>query len=133
MSGGAEEALSYVLQAMKVGCDRPESLNNVAWVLATHEDANVRQGAEAVRLVERACELGNNGVPAHLDTLAAAYAELGQFDKAVKTAENAMQLARAAKSEELAKDIQNHLELYKAKRSYRESFNSEGLNNPEPK
>ena len=56
-----------------------------------------------------------------LNTLAAAYAEVGQFDKAVKTAEKAMQLARAAKNEKLAKDIQSRLKLYKAKRRFRSS------------
>ncbi len=61
-------------------------------------------------LAEKACALTDYKAPASLDTLAAAYAELGQFDKAVKTAEKAIQLPRAAKSEKVAKDIQSNLE-----------------------
>ena len=68
-----------------------------------------------------------------LDTLAAAYAELGQFDKAIKTAAKAMQLARAAKNEKLANHIQIRLELYKANRPYHESSSPEGVNSPQPK
>ena len=91
------------------------------FVHAAHPEPRARDGTKAVHLAEKACQLTDYKAPATLDTLAAAYAELGQFDKAVKTAQKAMQLARAAKSEKLAKDIQNRLDLYKAKRPFRTS------------
>ena len=62
-----------------------------------------------------------------LDTLAGAYAEAGQFAKAVKTAERAIQLARTGRRQELAKDIQARLALYKTKRPYREYFSAESV------
>ncbi len=118
--GDYKEAIRDFDQAIKSGLADAKAYNNLAWILATHEDSQVRDGAKAVHLAEKACELTEYKLPYTLDTLAAAYAELGQFDKAVKTAEKAMQLARAAKNEKLAKDIQSNLELYKAKRPYRE-------------
>ena len=64
-------------------------LNLSAWVLATSPDASVRNGAEAVALASRAAELTGQRDPAALDTLAAAYAEAGQFTAAVASAKRA--------------------------------------------
>ena len=119
--GRAKEAAKHYRRALELHSDWPEVLNNLAWILATHEDPELRNGAEAIGLAERACELKNYKAPALLDTLAAAYAEAGQFGKAVETAEKAIELARAAKSEKLAQDIQSRLNLYKSKRPYRTS------------
>ena len=131
--GRHREVLKYCHQAIQLGCDGPKLLNDLAWVLATHEDAQLRNGAEAVRLAERACRRTGYKIPAVLDTLAAAYAEVGQFDRAVETAQRAIQLALVAGNEKLAKDIQSHLELYKAKRPYRQSLSLEGPGTPELK
>ena len=100
----------------------PEMLNNLAFVLATHQDARLRDGPEAVRLAERACQLTDYKAADFLDTLAAAYAEIGQFAKAVRTVEKALELASGSGNEKLTKDIRAKLELYKAKRPHRESF-----------
>ena len=118
--GQAKEAVSYYRRALELRGDWPEVLNNLAWILATCEDAEVRDGAQAVRLAERACDLTDYEFSAMLDTLGAAYAEAGQFDQAVQTAQNALQLALATKNAVRAKNIQNRLELYKANRPYRE-------------
>ena len=118
--GKAKEAVSYYLQALRLQADWLPVMNNLAWILATHQDAEVRDGAEAVRLAERACELSQYKLPVTLDTLATAYAEAGQFDQAVKNAEKAIKLAQASGKETLAKAIQDRLELYKVKRPYRE-------------
>ena len=94
--------------------------------MASHPDAEVRDGAQAVRLAERACELEDYKAPASLDTLAAAYAEVGQFEQAVKTAQRAGKLAHKAGMKRLAEDIQARMELYKAKRAYRKLPGSGG-------
>ena len=117
--GRAKEAVKCYRGALELRADWPEVLNNLAWILATHEDAEIRDGAEAVRLAERACGLVDNRVPILLDSLAAAYAEVGQFAKAVKTAEKAIQLAQKAGKTESAEGIRARMELYKAKRPYR--------------
>ncbi len=118
--GRAKEATKHYRRALELRGDWPEVLNDLAWILATHEDPELRNGAEALRLAERACQLQNYKVPAVLDTLAAAYAEAGHFDQAVQTAQRALQLALVTGKVVLAKNIQNRLELYRAKRPYRE-------------
>ena len=55
-----------------------------------------------------------------LDTLAAAYAETGRFDDAVRTAQGVLELAKAAEQTEQARRIQERLELYQAGLPYRE-------------
>ncbi len=117
--GELDKAIADYNQAIGLKPKDAKAYNNLAWILATCPESRIRDGAEAVGLAERACQLKNYKTPTLLDTLAAAYAEAGEFDKAVKTAQKAIQLARAAKREKLAKDIQSRLELYKAKRPYR--------------
>jgi len=63
------------------------SCNNLAWVLATAKDPAVRDGEQAVRYATEAVKQGD--IAAWLDTLAAAYAECGDFSRAVATAEEA--------------------------------------------
>ena len=60
----------------------PVVLNNLAWLLATASDDQVRNGGEALQLAQRACEVTSNKVPKMLGTLAAAYAEQGDFRSA---------------------------------------------------
>ena len=83
---------------------RPErstqSLNNVAWIRAAHPLSQYRNGRAAVELAERAKSLGP--VDSNLlDTLAAAYAECGQFDDAKAAAKQAI----AKGTEEKAKGL----------------------------
>ena len=70
--------------------DSPGMLYEIAWLLATHPDSKFRDGAEAVRLAERACALTDRSVPVLLATLAAAYAEAGDFSRAVAAGEEAV-------------------------------------------
>jgi 4-amino-4-deoxy-L-arabinose transferase-like glycosyltransferase len=76
--------------------DSPRMLDELAWLLATNPDSQVRDGAEAVRLAEHACDLTERKIPALLDTLAAAYAEAGDFSRAISAAEEALNRARSS-------------------------------------
>ena len=76
--------------------DSPRMLDELAWLLATYPDSRSRDGIEAVRLAERACALTERRIPALLDTLAAAYAEAGDFPRAVSVAEEALNRARSS-------------------------------------
>ena len=76
--------------------DSPRMLDELAWLLATNPDSQVRDGAEAVRLAEHACDLTERRIPALLDTLAAAYAEAGDFPRAISAAEEAFNRARSS-------------------------------------
>ena len=89
-------------------------LNNAAWILATHTNAAFRNGTEAVQFAERATTLSEGKVPFLLGTLAAAYAEQGNFPAAIRAAEQARDGALAAGQKELADRNIEFLELYRA-------------------
>jgi tetratricopeptide (TPR) repeat protein len=98
----------------------PNMLNNLAWQLATASDEKLRDGAEAVRLAERLAAGPGGSDPSRLDTLAAAYAEAGKFDDAVRTAGRARELAQQAGRNDLAERISQRLNLYERGQPYRE-------------
>src|ERR1051325_295252 len=83
--GKTDEAVEQYQIVVKQSPDLPEALNNLAWLFATHADAKYRNGAEAVRLAEHACELTGYKTTIYIGTLAAAYAEAGRFDDAART------------------------------------------------
>jgi tetratricopeptide (TPR) repeat protein len=76
--------------------DSPRMLDELAWLLATYPDSKSRDGSEAVRLAERACVLTERGIPALLDTLAAAYGEAGDFPRAISAVEEALKHAHSS-------------------------------------
>jgi tetratricopeptide (TPR) repeat protein len=91
--------------------------NSLAWLLATCPDAKVRDGPKAVEYATRACELSSWKGANHLDTLAAAYAEVGKFDEAVRWQEKALDLPGwAGPSRERARQ---RLALYREGKPYR--------------
>ena len=93
------------------------NLSSLAWLYATHPDESVRDGVRAAKLAQRACELTDWKAFIPLGTLAAAHAEAGDFTNAVKWQTRAVELA----SPELRRQFQSILELYKARKPYRES------------
>jgi hypothetical protein len=78
----------------------------------------VRDGTEAVRLAEHACEHTQRQNANHLDTLAAAYAEARRFADAVRTARRALELAAGGEYGDLATALRARLMLYEAGRAY---------------
>jgi len=89
--------------------DSPRMLDELAWVLATYPDSNSRDGREAVRLAEHACALTERRIPALLDTLAAAYAEAGDFPRAISATDEALNRARSSGDNDAAKLSENIL------------------------
>jgi Tfp pilus assembly protein PilF len=117
--GESRQALAHYREALRVKPDDPVSLNNVAWFLATTADDGLRDGSEAVVLAERAARLVSYGSPLLLDTLAACYAELGRFDQAVATAQQAHELALALEDPKLAREIRRRIRGYRGRRPHR--------------
>jgi len=117
--GKDAEALDWYRRGLAVKPDWPMLLRNAAWLLATSADGGVRDGAEAVRLAERACRLTNYTYAEAVDTLAAAYAETGRWALAVETARKAVQLARAAGNGRLEAEARERLGLYLSGKVYR--------------
>jgi tetratricopeptide (TPR) repeat protein len=118
--GRPREAVAQYREALRLNPNLVGALNNLAWVLAASPDDELRNGAEAVRLAEHACELTHYGQPMFIGTLAAAYAECGRFPEAVTTAEKAEKLATDAGLKKLAGKNRQLLELYRAGKPYHE-------------
>ena len=113
------EAMSQYAGALLLQSDFPAALDGLAWILSTAPEAPFRNGAQAVGMAERACELTGRKDPAKLKTLAAAYAETGRFAEAVVTAQRAMDLASAAGHEKLAKECRKMLDQFRASKPWR--------------
>ena len=120
MQGNLKEAAANYEQAVKMNPDWPIALNDLAWIRATAPQAELRNGLEAVRLAERACELSGGKEARFLGTLDAAYAEAGRFDKAITTAEKARELALTAGDKEIAAAAGQRLALYRKQQPYRQ-------------
>ena len=118
--GRFDEAIENFRKAIQINPNYAPALDNLAWVLAVSPDDELRNGAEAVRLAERACELTHYGEPSFIGTLAAAYAESGRFPEAVTTAEKAEQLATTAGLTAVAAKNRQLLEFYRAGKTYHE-------------
>jgi tetratricopeptide (TPR) repeat protein len=119
-TGHIGEAVGDYYRAIQAFPYDPAVFNNLAWILATCPDGHYRDGAEAVRLAERACDLDQRKTPLYVGTLAAAYAEAGRFPEAVATAETAEQLASQAGLTAVADKNSQLLELYQAGKPYRD-------------
>jgi hypothetical protein len=120
-TGQYSEALMYLQAAYAANPGDVSIANNLAWVLATSPLSIHRDGPRAVQLGEWACKATAYKSPPLLDTLAAAYAEVGQFDQAVRTTLAAIEIVRNNKASTAT--LESRLELYKAGKPYREKKN----------
>jgi protein O-mannosyl-transferase len=116
--GRIAEGIAEYRAAIRLNPAQIEAINNLAWTLATDPNPQFRDGAEAVQLATRACELTRYQHPTALATIAAAYAESGHFDEAISFAEQALQLAGGPGSP-LGGRIQAMLTSFRSGQPYR--------------
>ena len=107
------EAIYRYRRTLEIEPDRVGALLDLAWIIATAPNVELRVPAEGVRLAERAVRLTNGANATALDTLAAAYASDGQFDRAIPTAERGLKIALETGERELAAEIRTRLEGYR--------------------
>ncbi len=122
-SGKDSDALSVLRSGLEASPNNLFTINQLAWLLSTARDPGVRDGTKAVAAATRLTRTEPRS-PVFFDTLAAAHAEAGQFEQAVKAAEHAMSLASAAPSgsgaAQLAERIRSRLDsCYRADRPWR--------------
>lgn len=122
--GRSREALACAERALDLepGSKPMQALHDAAqaWILATHPAPQARNGARALELAMRANQWAGAQEPAYLETLAAAYAENGDFAEAAAAAGQAADLAAADDEPEQARQIRARLAGYQARQPFRD-------------
>lgn len=116
--GRVPESLAELREAIRLDPHWSLPTVTLAWLLATHPDATVRDGRQAIALAEQAVRT-NGRAPEILDVLAAAFAEDGRFEEASTTAQEAMAVARKQQKAELEAALSERMRLYQGQRAYR--------------
>lgn len=111
-----DEGMDDFEQAIKLDPTCVMALNNYAWQLAVCQDAEKRDGKKSLIYAKKACDLTKWDDPQCLGTLAAAYAEVGNFEEAVKFQKKSM---AGIKSEAELKAAQSRLDLFQKNKPYR--------------
>jgi len=120
--GEHKNALKDYTEALSFDPEDDGILNNLAWVLATSPADDVRDGKRALELATKACEVTKFSQPHILSTLASAYAEVGDFENAIKYCKDGL-----AKSDdpEQQESMNKELKSYEEKKPWREQENVE--------
>ena len=113
--GDFDKAKKDLEYAVKLAPSLPDANHALAWFLATCPDSKFRDGKRALEKAKMVCEKDKEPEWNHLDTLAAAYAEVGDFENAVTTAESALE---KAPDDEKA-DCQKRLADFKKEKPWR--------------
>lgn len=118
------EAVSHLREALRL---QPELsvanhgliwANNLAWILATHPDPDLRNGTEAVQWATQVCDADGATNPDTLDTLAASLAETGRFAEAIEVSRRMLEVA--SDRPEAAAMARNRIEHFQAGEPVRE-------------
>lgn len=112
-SGNSKAAVAQYRQVLEMKPDWSVAANSLAWILATDRDKDVRNGGEAVKWALVACRGEGLKNPEYLDTLAAAYAEVGAFGQAAIIAKESINISQKKGYDSLSKEVQKRLQLYK--------------------
>lgn len=118
--GKHAEAIADFNKAHDLAPERSEILNNLAWVLATSPKAKFRNGKRAIKLATKACELTEYKKAHVLSTLAAAYAETGNFKLAIEFSTKAVDLGKKLDDSKIKEALQKELKSYQEKKPWRE-------------
>ena len=108
-------------EAIRVNPQLGRAYQSAAWLMATCPDPRFRNRDLGLDAAQRAIELDGEDDFRYLDTLAAAYANAGQFDAAVEAQNKAIELQKGEESESLDEALEERLALYHAEKPYREN------------
>jgi len=114
-----ESALADLEEVMRRAPDFSGAANDYAWTLATNPKDSVRNGHKAVEYAKKACHETDYKHAPSVDTLAAAYAEAGDWEQALKWQQEALTLAEKTSPDDV-KGMKERLALFKEKKPFRE-------------
>src|SRR5215471_1533928 len=118
--GLLRDAADHYEKALRWDPDAILPLNNLAWIMSAGPDDSLRNNEVAVKLALKANQLSKQNNPVFARTLAAAYAQAGQFENAIETARRAAELANAQGARDLAVEIAHDVELYQQRMPLRD-------------
>ncbi len=105
-------ALGEYKKILAIEPDYARAVNNLAWIMATSQDAKIRDGAQAVTLAQQADQLADEKNPNIASTLAAALAEAGRFPDAIAAARRAIELSQLRDDQAAVIEFEHQLTLY---------------------
>ena len=112
--GQYEHAIVDYEEAIRLAPEAAQAHNDLAWLLATCADEAIRDATLATEHAAKACELTDMSNGDFLDTLAAAHAAAGEFERAIESGEQAMELI----DDDQKLSVQERLELYRGEQAY---------------
>ena len=118
--GRIREGVEEWQKVLAIQSDNGNAMSNLAWVFATSPDDSLRDGAKAVQLASEALRISGQRIPIIFRTLAAAYAETGEFSKAIQNAQKGIELANSQGNSDLAAELQGNIALYEQRRPLRD-------------
>ena len=130
--GQSDEAVAHYELALEINPGNTGPCNRVAWRLATHPQASVRNGSKAVELAQQLNRLSGGTDPTVLQTLAAAYAETKQFPEAISNAQQALQLASTRSNAALADGLRKQIACYQSGLPFRDASLTNTVALPHP-
>lgn len=115
-----EKALADMEELMRRAPDYAGATNDYAWTLATNPKDAVRNGRKAVEYAKKACHATDYKHAPTVDTLAAALAEAGDWEEAIRWEKEALELAEKSNPDDIS-GMKDRLALYSDKKAYRET------------
>jgi serine/threonine-protein kinase len=110
--GQYDKAISDFTKVIEINPRHAGAYNNIGWIYATANDPSYRNGAKAIEYAKKAVALEKTS---GWDTLAAAYAENGDFSNAVTAEKEAVRLCTDSNKK---KEFQELVEAYQSKKTY---------------
>ncbi|MGL4593443.1 MAG: tetratricopeptide repeat protein [Thermoguttaceae bacterium] len=129
-TGRHKEAAELLESVLKEDSEDVVSINNLSWILSTSPTDEIRDGKRALELATKACEMTDYQKAYILSTLAAAYAEIGDFESALKWSQKSIDLSSEDDTlKDRVDDLKKELQSYQKKEPFRE-LTSETENTP---